>query len=85
MKISKARLQQIIKEEVEAHLQRENAAIEIDEGELKNLVSETDSEKKEKARKEEDQLFTKEPDPRTGEREKVAPKKNGIRVELKTC
>lgn len=190
MKISKARLQQIIKEEVEAHLRRENAAIDIDEGELKNLVSEMKKGKKEdlslsdkkayeqspedydivvspsdgktrlskkgiedpnvdymkrdrfdenmeeglegvislikdrgaegavkalKGKKEidnpwalvnaaltkmgrkglsrsdesaetsEDQLFTKKRDPQTGEREKVAPKKNGIRVELKTC
>lgn len=41
MKISKARLQQIIKEEVEAHIKREGSLLELDAKDLQNLLKES--------------------------------------------
>lgn len=82
MKISKARLQQIIKEEVEAHAKRENEDLENDEGSLAGLL---EMETEESVEPSEDQLFSKERDPKTGDREKIPPKRNGIKVELKNC
>lgn len=134
MKISKARLQQIIKEEVEAHLKQESTLLEVDEADMAGLAEESEVEeglegvislikdrgaeaavKALKDKKEidnpwalvnaaltkmgrpglsrsdenvepsEDQIFTTKRDPDSGERTKIPPKKNGIRVEIKSC